>query len=404
MPSPRIEKKHPTEIGRILISAMIAILLAASNIGWTLASSGFPNSAEFGYGIRISANPGGYEGLIQAASEKGFDWIGVDFIWSQQWPNQNESPQLQELDRLMAAAQKHQVNVLLALTRAPDWAMTAEGPDPGLTADLIRLLTIRYPANNLAIELFPGANTVRGWGASPNPATYMRLLSASMEMIKPITNHVTIVAAGLAPGSQSSQAQDWDDLEYLKALYTFGAAEVMPIVSIRLGEVAGDPLAPPESEPQTSSLRHYEKVRQLMLGQGHRNGLIWITGFSWSISKSHQGQTISSGKASIRAPSGANQDNIRWLARAYHQIKSQLYIGAAFFDASALNNDRDRSFSASPNEGMGSEQPAPLNTEISLIEEISLIQDNHNQSGDTASEPKVITDRIYKSSLKPTFP
>ena len=87
----------------------------------------------------------------------------------------------------------------------------------------------------------------------------------------------------------------------------------MPIVSIRFSEILGDAMSFSPTD-ESRILRRYEAVRQTMLVNDHGYGLIWITGFTW--------------------PS-ASQDislQIRWLENALHLLKSQLYIGAAFFD------------------------------------------------------------------------
>jgi hypothetical protein len=103
----------------------------------------------------------------------------------------------------------------------------------------------------------------------------------------------------------------------------------MPILSLRLSPIEGEAMTPP-GEASRRVLRHYETVRQVMLQFGHANGLIWITGFSWPV----QDKTMS--------PDG----QIRWLNQAFQLMKSQLYIGVAFFDR--LNPPEDSERTASP--------------------------------------------------------
>jgi hypothetical protein len=120
-----------------------------------------------------------------------------------------------------------------------------------------------------------------------------------------------------------------DDLDFLNGLYQAGAANFMPILSLRLSPVEGEAISSPD-EAARQVLRHYETVRQVMLQFNHANGLIWITGFSWPVQE----------KAA--SPDG----QIRWLNQAYQLMKSQLYIGVAFFDR--LNPPEDSKHSTSP--------------------------------------------------------
>ena len=81
-------------------------------------------------------------------------------------------------------------------------------------------------------------------------------------------------------------------------------------------------------------LRHYEAVRQVMLQHDHAHGLIWVTGFSWP-------------EESLDSPS---DQQIRWLNQAFQLMKSQLYIGVAFFES--LNPPQDDKPSASPTQSL----------------------------------------------------
>jgi hypothetical protein len=76
------------------------------------------------------------------------------------------------------------------------------------------------------------------------------------------------------------------------------------------------------------TLRHYEAIRNIMLENNHRSGLIWVTGFSWK-SKT----TTSLEEQSV------------WIKQAYLIMRRQLYIGAAFFQSlnSSINSSSESS-------------------------------------------------------------
>jgi hypothetical protein len=278
------------------------------------AASGLPNSTQFGYGARL--DPLGQEVSlsIKASASVGFDWIGVDFDWAHLWPQEAAGPNMVPIDSVMKSARSYGLNVLLSISNTPVWARTPAGPDPEKTARLVALLSSRYSGFSLSIELFPTANTVQGWGAPADPRAYAILLKAAWKALQSNNSQILLVAAGLRPISPGRSNGDIGDLEFLTRLYEAGAADVMPVISIRLTGLSGEVMATPEDHAP-NVLRRYEAIRQIMLSHGHANGLIWITGFTWPLSG---------------ATSKAEQS--RWIRQAYALLRAQLYIGVAFFD------------------------------------------------------------------------
>ena len=298
------------------------------------AESGMPDSPKFGYGARIDPWGQEIETALNAASEARLDWIGIDFDWGRHWPDLNSSLNLAGLSRVMSYASDHDLMVLISIIHAPSWALTPQGPDPDLTAGLVAQLSRLYPDTLLAVELFPSANTVRGWGAVPDPEAYSELLKVTGRTLENAGRPTVLVAAGLEPvltgGSSQvgSSRQDMDDLLFLQRLYDAGAGNYLPIIGVRIPQTAQAPLAPPwKADPRV--LRHYESVRGIMLSNHHSEGRIWITGFSMP---GEQPADINSASKSM--PSKANpavNEQVRWFNQAMSLMKSQLYIGAVFY-------------------------------------------------------------------------
>jgi hypothetical protein len=258
------------------------------------------------------------------------NWIAVDFDWSRGWPSPNSTLDLANIDHIMSFAAQNGISVLVSITNPPPWASTPAGPDPELTAGLVAQFSRLYPETLKAIELFPAANTERGWGAPPNPAGYIRLFKAVSVILNsasmPADEMTVLVAAGLVPVS-SPGAADMDDLDYLQQLYSAGAAEYISILGIRFPALTGDPLTDPRSI-DAQVLRHYELIRSVMLENSHSKGLIWVTGFSWPAPQPDGNSSLGS-ESSLAAMESAQS---RWLSNAHQQMKSQLYLGAAFYD------------------------------------------------------------------------
>jgi hypothetical protein len=232
--------------------------------------------------------------------------------WASTWLEPGVAPQFNDLSQAMVQAQHDQLNVLVSITHPPAWAMTPSGPDPLSTALLASMLAESFP-NLLAIELFPAANTVNGWGSPPDPLAYLNLLQFVSAQLQSTGKPVALVAAGLTPIEPDTSTGDMDDLAFLEALYAAGAKPYLSIVGMRLPKIVGNPMLAPSPE-EHRCIRHFEEVRQIMLKYDHRDGLIWLTSFSWPKSYSQP------------------EEQTQWLVEAFHLLKAQLYIGAAFFN------------------------------------------------------------------------
>jgi hypothetical protein len=285
-----------------------------------LSAAGLPDSAQFGFGARLDVWGEQINPAINAAAAMGLNWIVVDFDWNRYWPEANVLPDLNNLYQVMGVAQRGNLHVLMSIINVPAWANTPSGPDPHLTAGLVLSLYRLFPDTLLAVELFPGANLASGWGADPNPKAYADILNVTHTALQEAGLDVLIVAGGLSPLGPGHSETDIEDTTFLTALYQAGAFAYMPVVSIRLLNITGDPLAPPQ-DGSPVTLRHYERLRKVMLENNHANGLIWITSFSWP-----EGMSQVNGMTLIN-----HNEEARWLNQAFRLLRSQLYIGVAFF-------------------------------------------------------------------------
>jgi hypothetical protein len=250
----------------------------------------------------------------------GMDWIAIDFNWGHLWQDPGIPPDLSSLNQAMLLAKNGNLNVMLSITNPPQWAVISTGPDPDLTAGVTLSLAHMFPETLLAVELFPGANTKLGWGAPPNPVAYVEMLAKTDQVIKHNNVDITIVAAGLVPLPTTPPMGDMDDLKFFEDLYRNGAAQFMPIVSLRLDELTGEPMQVPLNG-EHRYLRHFEEVRKVMVQNNHQQGLIWITSFCWP----------SDGKQETDQHYQSEESQASWLREAYRLMRAHLYIGAAFF-------------------------------------------------------------------------
>ncbi|MDT8896868.1 hypothetical protein QYE77_01205 [Thermanaerothrix sp. 4228-RoL] len=284
------------------------------------AAPGTPGSSDLAIGVHFY--PGGplSDIALQNLADLKPNWVSVSLSWQELQPTPDTRLNFNQLTPLMQLATRENIPVMVSLTQAPSWALSPSGPDPVLTAQFILSLAQRYPGALRAVELFPAANTPEGWGSTPNPDHYASLYREVKRRVQEQVPSLYLVAGGLQPPTPNQISTGaLDDLYFLEGLYQQGMAQDMPILSLHLSPLSGDPLKPPSSKAPWG-LRHYESIRQMMLSSHHENGVIWITRLSVP-----DGKINPEDKVYL-----ATEQEIKWLRQALAQIRSQLYIGNVF--------------------------------------------------------------------------
>ncbi len=285
----------------------------------TQAVRGVPGSPDFGYGAWIHPQTALSIESTQLVGEIPLDWVAVPLNWAEAMPQISSAPDLDTLDAVFSGLAGRGAVVMLRLYNPPEWAKTETGINAELTAQWLAWLSQRYPSLLRAVELFPAANTRQGWGNTPNPLHYAVFFQEVKASLQSRGIDLLLIAGGLQPLNPHSDPEDWDDLTYLLSLYEYGAKKWMPVLSIQIPVLSGDP-SRPASTQDNFALRHYEQVRQIMLTNDHSEGILWVTLLNppdGTIDKTDQ----------IYAQSVQQAE---WLRQALVQMRSQLYMGVVF--------------------------------------------------------------------------
>jgi len=266
--------------------------------------------------------------VLELASNLGLDWLAIDVDWARHWPALDQPADFSRLDYVLQTARQKQISILLSLTHAPTWAITATGPEPGFTNALLQSILTVYSDVIQAVELFPGANTTAGWGVAPNPQAYLTMLQTVRQGCDAAGKAIYLVAS-VEPLSNNSADGSMDDRIFLENLYALGGMAYIPIIGIHYPDVMGAPMSD-QSERYPIVLRHYEEIRAMMLQYQHQHGMIWITSFTWP----------TTGTADPSDPltlpiTPAHQ--AQWINQAFQLLQAQLFIGTGFF--SSLNHE-----------------------------------------------------------------
>ncbi len=271
---------------------------------------------QFYYGAQVDLDGQYPETAIDLATNLRLDWISIEFNWAQHAPTAGVAPNLEEISATLLYARDRGLGVLLILSHPPAWALTENGPDPAATSTLAATLANLQPGLDLAIELFPAANTFEGWQAAPDPRAYMNLFAQTSQALQ-AAGLTARVLASLAPLAINPNTADINDVSFLQSLYQMDSASTISIIGLRYPALSGSPLDTP-GQGAVPVLRHYEALRAVMLQYNRLGDQLWITGFSWPCSEQPS------------APASA-QEQAEWLVQALQLFRAQLFIGAAFF-------------------------------------------------------------------------
>ena len=294
----------------VLIPLLTIFGILAGQILPVSAARGVPGSPELGIGARLSVvSPHLPSDLLTVADLK-LDWLSIDVPWSHFYPQKETNPDWTSLDLAVQTAQNNHIAVMLSISNPPAWSITELGPDPTSTQALVDTLVNRFPNAISAFELFPGINTQKGWGANPNPEQFLKMYRQISSGLAAKDRTILTLPGSLEAFTTPASPADRTDVDYLNALFSLDASIKYPVIGLRLPEIQGEPATPSESQ-LPPVLRHYEKIREIIKASGRPATLLWITylGFQTPMSPDRRSA---------------------FLTEAYTQIRSQLYIGAAF--------------------------------------------------------------------------
>ncbi len=188
---------------------------------------------KFAYGIQAHAlGRGNAAPVLNHVDDLGFTWLKQQVRW-EDMERQRGVRQWDELDELLAQAQRRDVHVLFSVVTAPQWArernadLSVAGP-PANNAEFaayIGDLAKRYCGGPLkAIEVWNEQNLHYEWGNLPLDArAYVNLLQAASGAIRRNCPSLFIISGALTPaGNNGSLAVD--DFTYMEQMLQAGLA------------------------------------------------------------------------------------------------------------------------------------------------------------------------------------
>lgn len=298
--------KTQAKIRFMLCCLLICSFILPTNLAAASSESG---GAAFQLGTTLFEQGQQIDYALRILKDSSFDWVAIEVDWAKIQPELSQPIHIQNLDLIFRTLGSSQQKLFIRLVNAPQWALTPAGPDIQAVVQCIAQIINLYPAVQ-AIEVFPGANLQRLWGAVPSAEHYMELLTSLSAYFHQNQKDTMLVVGGFMQVDLTQNEQGISDLTYLQAMYDFGLRDLPAVISLQFENISADPEVPAGSS-NDATMRHYELIRQVMINNLDQSRLIWVTKLT------PPGQMHGTNLVEKQA---------QWMEKALTLIRSQLYI------------------------------------------------------------------------------
>ncbi|MEP7356196.1 MAG: hypothetical protein ABI847_03090, partial [Anaerolineales bacterium] len=225
---------------------------------------------------------------------KPFPWLRQSFAWDQIEPAAGEYDWA-TADRIIQGATSNDHSLIAVLDGSPAWARPAGGDataPPASAADFARFASAfaaRYGQTVDIYQIWDEPNILLGWGGQPpSAAAYAELLQAAYTAIHAADPTATVIAAALAPTTETGP-DNLSDLLFLQQLYDLGAGRYFDAAA---GKPYGFYTGPDDRQAEAALLNfsRFALLRQVMVRNGDGHKLLWGGNFGWNTQLSPWGQ------------------------------------------------------------------------------------------------------------------
>jgi hypothetical protein len=330
-PSPSVSS-HRTMTGTITYTVNYTVflpLISQANITTPLE-----------YGVQV--DPSNYSSNISHTHNLGFGWIRLQLPWKDierspgnlSWGN---------WDNVINAYNEAGLNILLVITKAPDWARppddnkSVEGlpDDPQTYANFVISVTHRYGDKIGAIEVWEDQNIYYAVGGQGrvDVQDYMDLLQLAYTSIKAEYPDILVISGGLT-ATGAPQPFAIDDRSYLQQMYDLGLKDYCDAIGAKPygflnpadsqwpdGDLPGQGY---DDHPAFYFRNTMEDYRQIMIDKNDAGKNIWPTEFGWPVWR------FTGDDRFIFAQENTLEEQAEFTRRAYEMSKEWGWVGAMF--------------------------------------------------------------------------
>lgn len=292
-------------------------------------------------GIQIHMRDEDFDGLFAHLTSLGIGWVKVQISWKLYQPSADAYHQerFAELDEFVARANDAHLQILLGISKAPEWSRPTtemDGPpsDFALFQQFTSYVAGRYQGQVAAYELWNEPNLQREWnGQSLNAAELVRLIEFGAAGIRQADPNAIIISAAPATTGINDGLTAIDDRIYLQQMLENGVADFVDAIGAHPYGAAN----PPESRvtsshPAITSHNDHPSFffldtlsdYQNLLTQYGVNKPIWVTEFGWG-SFENISPTVPAGVEFMTQTSAWQQ--AEYIAQAFALAQKQPAVG-----------------------------------------------------------------------------
>lgn len=327
------------------------------------------DDVDMGTGITVFTDGQDAAALSSQAAQLGVGWVKIIVNWADAEPTEGILA-LDEIDAAVEAFSNANLNILINIVDAPDWArenatdfalgLNAIGP-PDDVADFgtfAGTLAERYTGRVQAYEVWSAPNLRDNW-LDPNASTieitdadgnvsesinagfastrYVDLVEAAFTSIKAADADALVVTGGLAPTGLNDFFNAIDTFVFLEAMLDQDVASFADGVGTQVEGFNNPPDATCcgdiNSDPQFDESDHFflldvvGNYREIMDRNGANDIPIWVTRFGWGTAENSLG-TPADGNAYIAENTAAEQ--AEYIVGAFEAGEELGYVGAMF--------------------------------------------------------------------------
>ncbi len=257
-----------------------------------------PPLAKDGLGVQIHIHHEDLHDLIDHLNKLGVGWVKVQVSWKlyQPEPDRYDQERLAELDALVNAAHDNQIEILLSVSKAPEWSRPItelDGPplDYGLYRDFMTFLGERYQGRVAAYELWNEPNLQREWNGMPlSAADFVWLIEAGADGVRRSDSEAIIVSGAPAVTGINDGIVAIDDRLYFRGMLESGLVKIVDAIGIHPYGWANPPdtsyLDPAPGVPSHNdhpSFFFKDTVADytVLLEEFDAGSQLWVTEFGW---------------------------------------------------------------------------------------------------------------------------
>ncbi len=216
-------------------------------------------------------------------------WVRQSFRWDEIEPVEGQY-KWEQWDRIVETVAAYpDINLIAVLVNTPQWARTSlslHNPttppaEPAQFATFARAFAERYSDQVDYYQIWDEPNLEAAWGQiEPRASEYVALLSAGYEAIHTTDPGAQVIAAALAPTTETGP-DNISDLIYLSDMYALGAAAYMDAA-------ASKPYGfnhPPDNRTIDTATLNFSRIialREIMVNNDDAKKPLWAMNWGWN--------------------------------------------------------------------------------------------------------------------------